>query len=123
MLLEIKEHIGIIELLKLSNAAFFYWWLRQLRQAQLPHKPPNYEGMLSHVSICNLALMKYDQYMELHAKKMLDRGTEGTLISLWHGPIYGLKVLRKNIGGVDMDAPVKPEKATDAPPLPILMKK
>ncbi len=75
------------------------------------------------VSICNRALLTYENYMQVHAKKMLDRGTEGTLISLWHGPIYGLKVLRKNIGGVDMDAPVKPEKATDAPPLPILMKK
>jgi hypothetical protein len=75
------------------------------------------------VSICNQALLKYDQYMEVHAKMMPDRGTEGTLISLWHGPVYGLKVLRKNIGGVEMDAPVKTAKSTDAPPLPILMKK
>jgi hypothetical protein len=60
--------------------------------------------------------VKYDQYMEGHAKMMSDRGTEGTLISLWHGLVYGLKVLRKNIGVVEMDAPVKNTKFRDAHP-------
>lgn len=75
------------------------------------------------VSICNHALLTYENYMQVHPKMMPDRGTEGTLISLWHGPVYGLKVLRKNIAGAEMDAPVKTAKSTDAPPLLILMTK
>jgi hypothetical protein len=73
------------------------------------------------VSIFNTALLKYDQYMEVHAKMMPDRGTEGTLISLWHGSVYGLMVLRKH-RRCRYGCTCK-EKSTDAPPLPILMKK
>jgi len=74
-------------------------------------------------SICNEALLLFEKYMEMHTKMMPDRGTEGTLINLWHGPMYGLKVLRKTIGNIPMDAPIKEEKSSDAPPLPILIKK
>jgi hypothetical protein len=74
-------------------------------------------------SICNQALLLFEKYMEMHTKMMPDRGTEGTLINLWHGPMYGLKVLRKTIGNIPMDAPIKEEKSSDAPPLPILIKK
>ena len=74
-------------------------------------------------SICNEALTLFGTYMKLHTKMMPDRGTEGTLINLWHGPMYGLKVLRKTIGNIPMDAPIKEEKSSDAPPLPILIKK
>ena len=74
-------------------------------------------------SICNQALSIFEKYMEMHTRKMPDRGTEGTLINLWHGPMYGLKVLRKNIGNTPMDALIKEEKSSDAPPLPILIKK
>ena len=71
-------------------------------------------------SICNQALSIFEKYMEMHTRMMPDRGTEGTLINLWHGPMYGLKVLRKTIGNIPMDAPIKEEKSSDAPPLPIL---
>ncbi len=74
-------------------------------------------------NICNQSLLLFEKYMEMHARMMPDRGTEGTLINLWHGPMYGLKVLRKTIGNIPMDAPVKEEKSSDAPPLPILIKK
>ncbi len=74
-------------------------------------------------TICNEALTLFGSYMKLHTQMMPDRGTEGTLINLWHGPMYGLKVLRKTIGNIPMDAPIKEEKSSDAPPLPILIKK
>ena len=74
-------------------------------------------------NICNQSLLLFEKYMEMHTRMMPDRGTEGTLINLWHGPMYGLKVLRKTIGNIPMDAPVKEEKSSDAPPLPILIKK
>ena len=74
-------------------------------------------------NICNQSLLLFEKYMEMHARMMPDRGTEGTLINLWHGPMYGLKVLRKTIGNIPMDAPIKEEKSSDAPPLPILIKK
>jgi len=71
-------------------------------------------------SICNRALSLFEGYMKVHTEMMPDRGTEGTLINLWHGPMYGLKILRQKIGGTPMDAPFKEEKSSDAPPLPIL---
>ena len=73
--------------------------------------------------ICNNALLEYERYITLHTRMMPDRGCEGTLINLWHGPMYGVRVLRERIGKIPMDTPVKAEKSTDAPPLPILMKK
>jgi hypothetical protein len=74
-------------------------------------------------TICNEALTIFGSYMKMHTGIMPDRGTEGTLINLWHGPMYGLKVLRKTMGNIPMDAPIKEEKSSDAPPLPILIKK
>jgi hypothetical protein len=67
------------------------------------------------------SLRLYDRYLEAHGKTMPDRGCEGTLINLWHGPMYGVKVLREKIAGIPMDVPAQKTSATDAPPLPILM--
>jgi hypothetical protein len=67
------------------------------------------------------SLRLYDRYMEAHGKAMPDRGCEGTLINLWHGPVYGVKVLRARIAGIPMDVPAQQTTATDAPPLPILL--
>lgn len=67
------------------------------------------------------SLRLYERYMEAHGKSMPDRGCEGTLINLWHGPMYGVKVLRERIAGIPMDVPAQKTTATDAPPLPILM--
>lgn len=67
------------------------------------------------------SLRLYERYMEAHGKSMPDRGCEGTLINLWHGPMYGVKVLRERIAGIPMDVPAQKTSATDAPPLPILM--
>ena len=52
---------------------------------------------------------------------MPDRGCEGTLINLWHGPVYGVKVLRARVAGIPLDVPAQQTTATDAPPLPILL--
>lgn len=67
------------------------------------------------------SLRLYDRYMEAHGKAMPDRGCEGSLINLWHGPVYGVKVLRARIAGIPMDVPAQQTTATDAPPLPILL--
>ena len=67
------------------------------------------------------SLRLYDRYLEAHGKAMPDRGCEGTLINLWHGPVYGVKVLRARIAGIPLDVPAQQTTATDAPPLPILV--
>ena len=67
------------------------------------------------------SLRLYDRYMEAHGKAMPDRGCEGTLINLWHGPVYGVKVLRARVAGIPLDVPAQQTTATDAPPLPILL--
>jgi hypothetical protein len=67
------------------------------------------------------SLRMYERYMEAHVRMMPDRGCEGTLINLWHGPMYGVKVLRERIAGIPLDMPPKESASTDAPPLPILI--
>lgn len=69
--------------------------------------------------ICNRALLLFDQYMEIHAKMMPDRGCEGTLVSVWNAPIRGLKVYRAKLGGVALNELPHRDKPVDAPPLPI----
>lgn len=65
----------------------------------------------------------YERYMQIHVKKMPDRGCEGTLINLWHGPIYGLKVLREKILGISISSPIGSGVSGEGPPLPILIEK
>lgn len=69
--------------------------------------------------ICNRALLLFDQYMEIHAQMMPDRGCEGTLVSVWNAPVRGLKVYRAKLGGVAPDELPHSAKPVDAPPLPI----
>lgn len=69
--------------------------------------------------VCDKALLIFDQYMHKHAEMLLDRGCEGTLVSVWNAPIRGLKIYRERLGGVPMDGPSSLE-AVDAPPLPIV---
>ena len=62
-----------------------------------------------------------EQYMAEHAALLPDRGSEGTLINLWHGPVYGLKVLRERYTGIPVDAPLSAGQPSEGPPLPILI--
>jgi hypothetical protein len=50
---------------------------------------------------------------------MRDRGCEGTLINLWHGPVYGLKVWRQKLTGIPITDPLVEGKNGEGPPLPI----
>ena len=70
-------------------------------------------------SVCDKALLIFDQYMEKHAEMLLDRGCEGTLVSVWNAPIRGLKIYREKLGGIPVDGPSSLD-AVDAPPLPIV---
>ena len=70
-------------------------------------------------TICNKALLLLDQYLELHASMMPDRGCEGTLVSVWNSPIRGLKIFRSKLTGIPMDVMPHSDDAVDAPPLPI----
>jgi hypothetical protein len=74
------------------------------------------------LDICNGALNVYFDYLDLHARMMPDRGCEGTLINMWHGPIMGLKVLRNIYANVPLDVEPEPDIPRDAPPLPIQFK-
>lgn len=73
--------------------------------------------------ICNRALLLFDQYMEVHAQMMPDRGCEGTLVSLWNAPVRGLKIYRSKLGGVAPEELPRSNKPVDAPPLPIFYEK
>ena len=65
------------------------------------------------------AYSEYEKYMKLHTQIMPDRGSEGTLINLWHGPIYGLKVWRNKLTGIPLSEPLGEGKDGEGPPLPI----
>lgn len=71
------------------------------------------------VEICNHSLLVFDQYMETMARMLPDRGSEGTLVSVWNAPIRGLKVLRSRMGGVAIEEVPHSDTPVDAPPLPI----
>lgn len=90
--------------------------LQQEADESYPKKSKELAGVM-----LDRSLRLYDRYMEAHGKALPDRGSEGTLINLWHGPVYGVKVLRARIAGIPMDVPAQQTTATDAPPLPILM--
>lgn len=70
-------------------------------------------------NVCDKALLIFEQYMSKHAEMLVDRGCEGTLVSIWNAPIRGLKIYREKLGGVPMDGPSSLE-AVDAPPLPFV---
>lgn len=80
---------------------------------------PETEKQKAAVSL-DRSLRIYERYMEAHVSMMPDRGCEGTLINLWHGPMYGVRILRERIAGIPMGMPPKEDASTDAPPLPIL---
>ena len=69
--------------------------------------------------ICNRALLIFDQYLETYAAVLPDRGSEGTLVSVWNGPIRGVKLLRHRLGGVPPEDTPPADIPIDAPPLPI----
>jgi hypothetical protein len=65
-------------------------------------------------------LLKLNQFLEMYARIMPDRGVEGTLASVWNAPVQGLKVSRAKYSGVPMEEMPHSDEAIDAPPLPIL---
>ncbi|MFN6375346.1 MAG: hypothetical protein ACK4YD_09275 [Chitinophagia bacterium] len=71
------------------------------------------------LQIFRTAYSAYVRYMETHTQYMPDRGCEGTLINLWHGPIYGLKVWRNKLTGIPLTDPLDNGKDGEGPPLPI----
>ncbi len=70
--------------------------------------------------ICNEMLATFDQYIRLYAAQNADRGCAGNLVSLWHGPVKGTKILREKFGGIAFDEAVPPGTAIDEPPLPAI---
>lgn len=70
-------------------------------------------------TICDKSLLIFDQYLEVLARMMPDRGCEGTLASSWSAPIRGLKIYREKLGGVPMSVIPNADDEVDAPPLPI----
>lgn len=71
------------------------------------------------VDICDRALAGFEGYMTSYARQMPDRGSEGTVMSVWFSPMQGLRALRSSLGGVDADEPLHGDVPRDEPPLPI----
>ena len=71
------------------------------------------------LKIFSSAYTEFNRYMETHTRQMPDRGCEGTLINLWHGPVYGLKVWRQKLTGIPITDPLVEGKNGEGPPLPI----
>lgn len=80
---------------------------------------PSAEEMKKAAEICDYALALFNQYIDMYAQLLPDRGSEGTIVSVWNSPIYGLKLLREKLAGIPLDELPHSEKPIDAPPLPI----
>ena len=83
-------------------------------------KPLAANDKKEYVRICNESLALFDQYINMYAQINADRGCAGNLVSLWHGPMKGIKLLREKNGGVPFDDGIPLETAVDEPPLPII---
>lgn len=83
-------------------------------------KPLAANDKKEYVRICNESLALFDQYVNIYAQINADRGCAGNLVSLWHGPIRGIKLLRKKNGDIPFEDGVPLETAVDEPPLPII---
>lgn len=73
------------------------------------------------VETCNHALLVFEQFLDLYARQLPDRGCEGTLVSVWNSPVRGLKLLRSRLGGIPLEELPQSSKPVDAPPLPMLL--
>ena len=71
------------------------------------------------VEICNHALLGFERYMQTYARLLPDRGSEGTVMSIWFSPMRGLRILRSQWGGTPLDEPAHSDRPLDEPPLPI----
>lgn len=71
-------------------------------------------------SLCTRSLRLFDRYMELYASLMPDRGSLGTVVSVWFAPMHGLKVLRNRLTGIPLEQQAPVAESADEPPLPIL---
>lgn len=70
-------------------------------------------------AICNQSIQLFEQYMALYAQQKPDRGTEGTLISVYHTPIAVMKRIRDEFSGaVAADKIGQKKTGVDAPPPP-----
>lgn len=84
------------------------------------NKPLSDNNKVKYVRICNEMLALFDQYTHLYAQINADRGCAGELVSLWNGPVNGVKVLRQKYGGVPYKEEISFETVVDEPPLPII---
>ncbi len=94
---------------------------RELRRFDTK-SPLSPEDKKAYVEICNESLGLFEQYIDLYAEENADRGCAGTLVSLWHSPMHGVRVYRERYGGVPLTDKVPPNTAIDAPPLPVIRK-
>ncbi len=70
-------------------------------------------------AICNKSILQFEQCMQIHSTMMPDRGSEGTLVSLYNTPIAVLKRIRNEYGDIPYDKEPVADKTIDAPPAPI----
>ncbi len=92
---------------------------RELKQFDTSKSLQN-DDKQEYVRICNETLALFEQYIHLYAQINADRGCPGNLVSLWHGPVKGMKIYREKYGGIPFDEEVPPETAIDEPPLPTI---
>ncbi|MCG9793136.1 hypothetical protein [Flavobacterium algicola] len=83
-------------------------------------KPLSEEQRIKYVAICNEMLALFEQYTHIYAQINPDRGVVGNLVSLWNGPVHGVKVLRQKFGGVEFKEEIPFGTVVDAPPLPTI---
>ncbi|WP_223552218.1 hypothetical protein [Aestuariivivens sp. NBU2969] len=74
----------------------------------------------AYVNICNEVLAIFDQFITIYSQQNVDRGCVGNLVSLWYGPIRGVKILRQKHGDVPLTESIPSDTPIDEPPLPIV---
>jgi hypothetical protein len=75
----------------------------------------------TYANICNEALAMFNECIRVYTEMMPDRGCEGTIVNIYHSPMQGVKVSRKNKTGIGFDEPIVAKAHFDAPAAPIFM--
>jgi len=120
-----KEYFGLLGNRVLCSKLYLDCIHQGIALRDVPHRqdgtiPPANQKQAR--EICEKCIDGYEQMLRIMAQQMPDRGSLGTIVSIWNGPVYGMMTLNNKLTGAPLDAPISIEVSHDAPPLPTFAK-
>lgn len=70
--------------------------------------------------LCDESLFLFNRYIDYYSKMLYDRGSEGTIVSVWNAPMKGIRKIKNKVDEKFDISQLEEKVSKDAPPLPIL---